>query len=81
MVSQLLENFTERVQSLFLALMGFNHPHMERLQAALDQHVVALGRGLMRVMDLKDAFSAFRSAINGSQLWKKLRHCHQRLFY
>ncbi|CAE7874316.1 unnamed protein product [Symbiodinium necroappetens] len=81
MVSQLLEDFTERVQSLFLALMGFNHPHMERLQAALDQHVVALGRGLMRVMALKDAFSAFRRAINGSQLWKKLRHCHQRLFY
>ena len=79
-VEQLLDEFTERIQSFFLALMGFNHPHMERLQAALDQQVKALGRGLMRAMAVKDAFWGLKSAVAESQLWKRLKQCRQRLF-
>ena len=79
-VEQLLEEFTERVQSFFLALMGFNHPHVDRLQAALDQQVTALGHGLMKAMALKDAFWALRRAVSENQLWKKLKQCRHNLF-
>ena len=79
MITDLLEEFTERIQSFFLALMGFNHPHIERLQAALDQQVKALGQGLMKAMELKDAFWTLRRAVSESQWWNKLKKCRESL--
>lgn len=72
-IVDLLALFTKRVQNFFCTLMGFNHPHMERLQLSLQQHVEALGRGLVEVMRKQSAFLSLRSAVREGKLWDTLK--------
>lgn len=79
-IANLLATFTKRIQSFFLTLMGFNHPHMQRLQIALQQQVQALAAGLTDLMTKQSAFLSLRSAMREGKLWERLRQRHQALF-
>lgn len=79
-MAQLLATFTKRIQSFFLTLMGFNHPHMERLQIALQQQVQVLASGMMDLMTKHSAFLSLRSAMREGKLWERFRQRHESLF-
>eukprot|EP00931_Biecheleriopsis_adriatica_P103706 TRINITY_DN78508_c0_g1_i1.p1 TRINITY_DN78508_c0_g1~~TRINITY_DN78508_c0_g1_i1.p1 ORF type:complete len:719 (+),score=149.01 TRINITY_DN78508_c0_g1_i1:99-2255(+) len=78
-VAAVLCDFTERLHSFILTLMGFHHPHIKRLRVALDQQVDALSQGLTSVLVAKDALYAMRSAARENGLWEKLKEYRQRL--
>lgn len=63
-----------------MTLMGFNHPHMERLQIALQQQVQVLASGMMDLMTKHSAFLSLRSAMREGKLWERFRQRHESLF-
>jgi len=75
-----LEEFSERLWGFVRTCLGLHHPHQDRLKAALDQQVEALGNGFTAVLSLSTAFAALRSSARESGLWQKLREYRERLF-
>eukprot|EP00930_Biecheleria_cincta_P075886 TRINITY_DN6307_c2_g1_i1.p1 TRINITY_DN6307_c2_g1~~TRINITY_DN6307_c2_g1_i1.p1 ORF type:complete len:827 (-),score=148.91 TRINITY_DN6307_c2_g1_i1:26-2506(-) len=74
-----LAEFSERLHSFLLTFMGFHHPHKDRLRAAVDQQVEALGSGLTTMLFAQKAFQGLRSSAREGALWKKLRDYRQKL--
>lgn len=79
-IMDLLALFTKRIQGFFSTLMGFNHPHMDRLEIALQQQVRSLAEGLMAVMTKQRVFLSIRSAAREKKLWDLLRKRHASFF-
>jgi len=80
LLSAPLEEFSGRLWGFVRTCLGLHHPHEDRLKAALDHQVEALGNGFGAVLSMRTAFFAFRSSAREAGLWRKLREYRQRLF-
>lgn len=78
-MAETLAEFSERLHGFLLAFMGFHHPHKDRLRAAVDQQVGALGSGLTSMLTAQKVFHGLRSRARESALLNKLQEYRQKL--